>query len=146
MNYRIVLDTNVLVSAVLNKQDAPAAIVNAVINGDYSLISSPAILEEALRVFSYPKIRQLLQKNRVSSQEIETFIHQIAGICIIVPGKLQIDAVQKDISDNMFLSCAIEGKADFIVSGDHHLTELKNFHKIPILPPAEFIDIDRGIK
>jgi uncharacterized protein len=142
MSYRIVVDTNVLISAVLSKHGKPAAIIDAVINGEHSLISSSAILKEARLVFAYPKIRNLLQKNQVSSQEIENFISQISRISIIVPGELEIKAVRNDISDNMFLSCAIEGEADFIISGDRHLTELKKFRKIQIVTPAEFIVVD----
>jgi uncharacterized protein len=140
MNYRIVVDTNVLLSAVLNKQGKPAAIIDAVISGEYTLISSYAIMEEVRRVFAYPKIQSLLRKNRISPQEIQSYIDAISRIAIIVPGKLEITAIQNDLSDNMFLSCAIEGTADFIISGDHHLSDLIKFRNIPILNPAEFID------
>jgi uncharacterized protein len=59
-----------------------------------------------------------------------------------VPGVTDVgDAIPEDPSDHIFLSCAIEGSADMIVSGDHHLLNLKKFKGIPIMPVNEFIDL-----
>lgn len=52
-----------------------------------------------------------------------------------------IKVVQADPSDDKFLEAAIEGKANYIISGDNHLLDLKNFHEIPIITAREFIDM-----
>jgi predicted nucleic acid-binding protein len=46
---------------------------------------------------------------------------------------------QHDPSDNIYLACAVEGNAGFIISGGHHLTDLKTFRGIPIVNPAAFL-------
>ena len=54
-------------------------------------------------------------------------------------GKLTIDVIKEDTYDNRYLECAVEGKADLIVSGDHHLTNLNSIQGIPILTPQVFL-------
>jgi predicted nucleic acid-binding protein len=58
----------------------------------------------------------------------------------ITPGELVVDVIKNDPSDNIYLVCAVEGKAaNFIVSGDAHLKNLHSFQSIPILDPATFL-------
>lgn len=140
MNYRIVVDTNVIVSAALNKHGRPAAIIDAVISGQHVLIISETILEEVQRVFAYSKIQKLLQKHRVSPEEIANYLSIISQLAIMVPGQLSVEVVVNDSSDNMFLTAALEGRADVIISGDHHLCDLQYFKDMPILTPAEFLE------
>jgi predicted nucleic acid-binding protein len=59
----------------------------------------------------------------------------------IIPGKLDIDVIPEDPADNKIIACALEGDADFIISGDHHLTDLKIFQGIKIVDPAAFLKI-----
>ncbi len=49
--------------------------------------------------------------------------------------------MQEDPSDNKFLECAIEGKADYLVSGDNHLLKLKEFEKVKIISVTDFLSI-----
>jgi hypothetical protein len=139
MSYRIVVDTNVLVSAVLNPKGSPAVIIDTVLDGKLFLISSRVVLNEARRVFSYPKLQKLLKKNGVSAKEITDLLEMIEKVALLVPGKLKVSAIESDPADNIFLACAVEGHADFLVSGDHHLTDLGIFQGIPIIAPAEFL-------
>jgi predicted nucleic acid-binding protein len=54
---------------------------------------------------------------------------------------MKIDAIPEDPQDNKFITAAIEGEADYIVSGDHHLRDLKNYQGISIVSPSEFLQI-----
>ena len=139
MIYRIVIDTNVLVSAVLNPHGKPAAILDAVIDGDLNLIFSSAMLEEARRVFSYPKIQKILKQNKISLKEVKNYIDRLNKTAIIVPGQTKLDVIKDDPDDNIVLACAQEGKANYIVSGDQHLTSLKTYQTIEIVSPAVFL-------
>jgi putative PIN family toxin of toxin-antitoxin system len=141
MSYRIVVDTNVLVSAVLNQHGSPALVIDAVLDGKFLLISSHAVLGEAKRVFSYPKLQKLLEKNGIDSKETDELLKKLAQITVFVPGKTRISSIASDPSDNIFLSCAVEGQADFIISGDRHLTDLGEFQGIRIASPKEFLDL-----
>lgn len=60
---------------------------------------------------------------------------------INTPSNMKIDAVPEDPQDNKFITAAIEGEADYIVSGDRHLRDLKNHQGIPIVSPSEFLQI-----
>ncbi len=55
----------------------------------------------------------------------------------------KIDIIKKDPTDNIFLACAKDGKADYIVSGDHHLLDLKIFLQTLIVSPKEFLRLEK---
>lgn len=138
---KIVIDTNILVSAILTPEGNPAKILKLVLEGKLNLIISPAILEEIRQVFNYPKLAKLMEKNNITRQEVYGFLDKMSRVAIITPGKLDIDVIPKDPADNKIIACALEGDADFIISGDHHLTDLKIFQSIKIIDPAAFLKI-----
>ena len=140
---RIVIDTNILVSAILTPEGNPAKILKFALQGKLNLIISPAILEEIRQVLRYPKLVKLMKKNMITLEEVYTFLDKMSKIAVITPGKLDIKAIPDDPSDDMVLSCAVEGEADFIISGDHHLTDLRIFQGIKIVDPAAFLKIIR---
>lgn len=135
---RVVLDTNQYVSALLKAESNSARLMTLAAEGQITLIVSQDILEEIRRVLAYPKIQKL---HRRSKQKIEQFIRQTEKIAVITPGTLEVDAIQVDPSDNIFLACAVEGNADYIISGDHHLKDLGAYQGIEILDPAAFLKI-----
>ncbi len=57
-----------------------------------------------------------------------------------------IDVVEKDTADNQVLATALDGQANYIVSGDHHLLNLREFRGIKILKPIEFLSVLDKIK
>jgi hypothetical protein len=65
--------------------------------------------------------------HKQTPKEIEKFLRNVARTSILSQGKIKIDQIKEDPSDNIYLSAAIERKADFIISGDHHLRDLKGF-------------------
>jgi uncharacterized protein len=133
---RAVLDANQYVSALLKPRSNPARVIELVHEGQMTLLVSPAILDEVRRVLTYPKLKKLHGR---SSQEIDGFLGKLMKVALLTPGILSVSAVKDDPSDDIYLACAVEGKADFIVSGDHHLTELKVFQSIRIVSPAAFL-------
>ncbi len=138
---RIVIDTNILVSAILTPKGNPAKILKLVLEGKLNLIISPAILGETQRVLLYPRLVKLMQKNKITKKEVYNFLGKMSKIAVITPGKLEIDAILDDPTDNKILTCALEGEADYIISGDHHLTDLKILQGIRIVDPADINDI-----
>jgi len=87
-------------------------------------------------VLLYAKLRKL---HRRTPKEIDEFVKRATRVSFIVPGTTKIQEIKDDPADNKYLSAAIEGKADFIVSGDHHLKDLKTFQGIRILDPSTFL-------
>ena len=59
----------------------------------------------------------------------------------LTPGRLAVHVITRDPSDNMFLTCAVEGRADYIVSGDQDLLTVQSYQGIPIVTAAEFLRI-----
>ncbi len=133
---RVVLDVNVLVSAVISSRGSPAKILDLWEKGEFDLIISPALLEELGRVIQYPKIQK---KYHLSEEFVEKFLGLLSSQTIHVNPSGAVDVVEKDPTDNRYLECAKAGNASFIVTGDRHLLELKEFEGIVILPPAGFI-------
>jgi hypothetical protein len=135
---RVVLDANQFVSSLLKPHSNSAEIVRLVSVGGLTLLLSPAILDELQRVLVYPRIKKL---HRRTPEEIERFLRTLEKISVVTPGMLSVSTVADDPSDNVYLACAVEGSADFIVSGDHHLTDLKTFRGIPIVNAATFLKL-----
>ncbi len=138
---RIVIDTNILVSAILTPKGNPAKILKHVLEGKLNLIISPAILEETQQVLRYPRLVKLMKKNKITGKEIHDFLGNMSKVAVITPGRLDIDAISDDPADNKILACGMEREADYIISGDHHLTDLKIFQGINIVNPAAFLKI-----
>ena len=137
---RVVLDANQFVSALLKPGSNPDRIMHLVREERITLLMSAEIRSEILRVLSYPKIAGRLS---LCIEEQTSFIDRLAMVAIMTQGALIVDAIADDPSDNKYLACAIEGKADYIISGDHHLLDLRVFQKIRIIDPGTFLDIFR---
>lgn len=60
--------------------------------------------------------------------------------CVIVSGIPQGEGASRDQDDDFVLACAIDGEADYIVSGDPHLLDLKKYKGVLILSPREFVE------
>jgi putative PIN family toxin of toxin-antitoxin system len=135
---RIVLDTNLFVSALLKPGSNPDLILHSVKDEKVLLLMSDSICHEISRVLTYPKIRKRLT---ASDEELKNFMQLLGAVAIITPGTLNLPPLNADPDDTKYLVCAVEGHADFIVSGDHHLTDLVMYRGIPVVTPADFIQI-----
>ncbi len=134
---RIVADTNVLVSGILVEHGASARILEAVRSGGIMLIMSPALLAEFEIVIQRAHIAK---KYPVAQEKAHDFVLFLTAHVEIVEGKVtRPGLVVADSKDDIVMACALEGKAEFIVSGDQHLTDLKEVDGIQILKPAEFV-------
>jgi uncharacterized protein len=133
---RAVLDANVLISAVLSAKGNPAAILACWQEGRLEIVVSETILKEVERVIRYPRIQGRYQ---LSEEQIGRFLGLLRRYAILAEPQEQIDAVQADPSDNRYLEAALAGEASYVVSGDHHLLDLKRYRDIQILAPNEFM-------
>lgn len=136
---RAVLDTNVWVSAILSPGHPPAKILELALTGNLRLIISAGIIREIGRVLQYPKVKKALERRRITSQEADDVILKLLKAAIIAPGEILAEGVSDDPADDMIIACALEGRADFIISGDHHLIDLKNYQGIKIVDPSTFL-------
>lgn len=134
---RVVIDTNVFISAAINPHGAPTQVLDAWRDHQYELVISPSILEEVLEVIKRPSIRS---RHGWSDEEIEIFFRGLQLFAVVTPGDLEIAEVEDDPDDDKFLVCAVEGAADFIISGDPHLLDIESYQEIPIISPRQFLD------
>ncbi len=134
---KVEIDTNVFVSAVLFK-GKPGRLVPLWQRGEITFLLSTEILKEYIGVLSYPKFK-------LTEKEIKHIIEKEL-VPFIQPAKLKtkVDIIRQDPSDNKFLSLAVDGKADCLISGDKHLLELKEFRKTKIIPIRDFLRLIEG--
>ena len=129
---RLVLDTNILISTALPGSRL-RELVEAWQDGRCRLLISPEIFDEYLRVFAYPKFGLSMEEiRRILEHDVWPYAEQIKVTT-------RVTAIAADPSDNKFLACAVDGRADYIVSGDHHLLTLRQFRRIPILTARQFL-------
>lgn len=138
---KIVLDTNILVSALINPHGRPAQIIDYVFENKVRLFTSPPIVEELERVLSYPK---LMKRHGLGREKLREFISDLLSIMLLIQDEENIEVITEDPSDNKYLSCALNAKADFIVSGDVHLLKLGGYGGIQIATAAQFLEIMKG--
>ena len=129
--HRIVLDTNVLISALLFG-GKPRRVLNLVISGSVDCTLSPVILDELKEVLQRPKFG-------FSADACLHIIEELHGICDIISPSVSVEVIGSDPDDNRILECAKEAQAHFIVSGEPQLLDLGSFEGIRILSPAAYL-------
>ena len=134
---RAVVDTNLFISGLFGKDTLSATLQNLWINREFELATSIEILREVSRVLQYPRIRERFQPKK---ETIRRFFRLIFRKAVVTKGLYKTDRITADPTDNIFLACALEAKADFIVSRDPHLRNLKQFHGIKIVDVKEFVE------
>ncbi|HEU4760046.1 MAG TPA: putative toxin-antitoxin system toxin component, PIN family [Dehalococcoidia bacterium] len=135
---RAVLDTNVIISALISDKGAPRRIFGAWLAGRFTLVTSPSIIAEADRALHYHKIRHVYG---LSEEEIATAIALLWSHGQLTPDAYRIERAAADPDDDKFLACALEGAAEFIVTGDKELLSLGAYRSTRIVTPAEFLRI-----
>lgn len=135
MMLRVVVDTNVLVSAVILPSSRTGGVILHLRRGKFTPLYCIEMLEELAGVLTRPRIRD---KYHVTDADIRAIID-----LILLKGELIRPADRitesRDPKDDIFLSVAVAGQADFIVSGDDDLLSLNPFRGIPIISPTTFV-------
>ena len=130
---RLVLDTNTLISAIGWRDSKQRRILEACLFKKYLLIESDGLLKEFMTVISRPKF------SFVSEEQKREFVTRLISHCEIVEPRKKLNIIKQDPADNKVLECSLEGKAHYIITGDRHLLNLKQFGKTAILTASEFL-------
>ncbi len=133
---RAVADTNVIVSGTIVSRGNPAKVLRAWRRGEFLLVSSPAIIEEIIEVLARPHI---VRRYHVPPEEIANLKRLLETTAVQVPGTKNMDVVKDDPDDDLFVAVALEGDAEYIISGDPHLLQLKVVQGIRIVTPRQFL-------
>jgi putative PIN family toxin of toxin-antitoxin system len=130
---RVVLDTNILISGYLWK-GPPRQAIEKVRDKEWSLLISKETTDEPIRVLAYRKFS-------LSPEEIQPIVEDLFRISEIVEVTTKVTAIRTDLTDNMFLALAVDGSAEVIVSGDHHLLDIRQFADVPIIRVRRFLQL-----
>ncbi len=140
---RAVLDTNTIVSAIINTDNSVSQeIYQNSKDKRFLLVISPSILAEVEDVIHRAR---LMRFHKYSALELKRIAKELTNVSLIVPGKIEIEVV-RDPDDNKIISAALEGKADYIISRDRDLLDLKEYKGIKIVTPEKFMGILRTKK
>jgi putative PIN family toxin of toxin-antitoxin system len=131
--FRIVLDTNVLVSAIISK-GKPRKLLQMGIDGKYQILASMEILDELSEVLQRPKFK-------MTGKDIIRIVSALMETAKIVKVSSNLKIISNDPDDNIIINTAYDGNADYIVSGDKDVRNLKNFHSIRIISVDEMLKI-----
>jgi putative PIN family toxin of toxin-antitoxin system len=133
---RVVIDTNVLVSGTVNATTPPGRLLTIAGERGFELIVSGEIIDEYRRVMTRPSVVAL---HKQSPEQIERLLVRLRTIATIVAPRSQTRVVTSDRDDDKFVHAAVEGGAEFIVSGDRHLLNVRSHQGIEIVTPATLI-------
>jgi len=128
---RVVLDTNILVSALLWR-GAPYRCLLAVQAGLAELVTSRPILEEFRSV--------LVAKFRFTTTDADEAAGLVRSSAVLVEVSGRLQVVRDDPDDDKFIETARVGRADLLVSGDHHLLGLGSAAGVNVITAREFLD------
>lgn len=140
---KAVIDTSVMVSVAFPKGELAKELRDMIADGAFTLVTSKEIMAELYRVLHYPRI---LKQFKPLKDEIDEFIGTIIEHALLTKGLYSLHKIKDDPTDDMFLACAMEAKADYIVSRDPHLRNLKQFHGIKIIDVKGFVERVRSEK
>lgn len=132
MQKKVVFDTNIYISALHFQGSIPRKILELADVGVFRLIISKQIIAE---------IRGVLRvKFKYELNKLDLMEELILSISEVVEPKSRINFIKEDPDDDKILDCAVEGKVDFIVSGDKHLLEIKEYKGIKIINASTFFN------
>lgn len=129
---RAVLDTNVLIAAILSPRGSSADLVRAWQAGDFDLVASPGLLAELREALRFPVLQRL-----VTTEDADAYVEMIGRAAVIVEDPAGPPAARTDDpADNHRLALAAAHRA-LLVTGDEDLASLSEL--VPVLEPAAFL-------
>jgi hypothetical protein len=139
----VVADVNVLVSGTTISATPPSQVMQLWLENLIDLVTSEPILLDLERVLAYPKV---VKYTHMTDQEQQLYLKELRGGAKVVAGTLSVN-VSADQDDDKIFSCAVDAKADYIVSGDErHVLPIGTFQGIPVVRPREFLSIFEELK
>jgi putative PIN family toxin of toxin-antitoxin system len=129
---RVVLDVNVLISALLSRAGAPGRLIALWLEGAFELVVSEELLAELGRALAYPKLRE-----HISREDASDFIALLRATASMLAGAERPDPISRDPGDDYLLALA-KASASVLVSGDRDLLLLAP--ELPIQEPGAFLE------
>ncbi|SPJ14515.1 conserved hypothetical protein [Syntrophobacter sp. SbD2] len=132
---KAVIDTNVLVSALLKPDSLPELILSLILEGEIVLCLSQPIAMEYEEVLAREKFKKL------GRQKVKALLSRLKSQARWVEPTIRLQAAKGDPEDDKFLECAVEAEADFFITGNIKHFPPGKFKGTSILRPAEFLSV-----
>lgn len=132
----VVLDTNVIISALLSPKGPPAEVVRRWQADEFDVVTSPALTAEFERALTYPEVNKYL---KLPQEEVSRLLKRFQTTAVVVAPQITLDVVREDPADNRVLECALAGEAAYVVTGDKHILKLKTYEHLEIVNPVGFL-------
>lgn len=130
---RVVLDTNILISATMWDNSVSNKLMRALAEKDIEIFTSYDILEE------YKKV--IRRDFKYEEEDINKIILELLSYMQVIEPITKIKIILKDPDDNMIIECAADSNSDFIISYNKHLLEIEEYEGIKVLTPEEFLEM-----
>ena len=135
---RVVLDANVFVSAYINPEGTPGQIIQSFLRkGSFELVLSEPIIDEVLEALAYPRV----QKAARSKIDPSLWFEDLVVLSQLVGEDIDVPRLSADPDDDMYIACAIAGRATFVVTGDPDLLDVRQHDSVRIITPRGFLDL-----
>ena len=138
MSLRVLLDTNVLVSGLIGRAAPPRQLLDAWLDGRYTLVTSLYQVQELDHVLAYPRIASRLA---LSAAELETILAALLSQAEVVTTQCDLPHVTLDPKDDPLVAAAVLGRVDYLVSGDQDILELEAYAGVKTITPLAFLDL-----
>lgn len=138
---RVVCDSNIIVAGLIANSGSPYEVLKAWRRGDIVLLVSEAIIAEVVEALGRPFFRE---KRGITQQDIARVKQSLEMDAVAVSTKPHLKVVREDPDDDRIIECALEGNADYLVSGDKHLLTLRRYRHLPIVSARELLVILQG--
>jgi putative PIN family toxin of toxin-antitoxin system len=146
---RAVLDTNLIVRGLLTPRGGAARLLKSLAEQRFVLVISESILYEVATILAEPRIQQY---GPFPPNEITQRIDFLRRMGLLVPGDFDVSLVPTDIKDNPIVACALEGRAEYIVTDDRRdllplkVIRVSGYRPVQIVAPTAFLKTVRGVR
>ncbi len=130
---KIVPDTNIFISSIFWELGNPHKVIKLALDGKIKIYTSIEILQELEKILK----RDFNEPVNIVNEQIGLILE----ISEIVEPAEKLNIIKEDPEDNKILECAISSKADYIITGDKHLLDMKEFCGVKIVNAKQFLDI-----
>jgi len=134
----VVVDANIFISGIYRGGN-PRNVLKTLVDGIGTLFITDEIVDEIEHALKKPKLG-------LTAEEVKGWITEIEklGEKIVISPKYRVTGICRDPDDNKYLECALAANADYIISGDRDLLDLKEYHKVKIVNARDYLDISGG--
>lgn len=134
---KAVLDSNIIVSALIVPHGKPAQIILYAKQGKFTCILSAEILQEVRGILTR---RHIQKKYHPTEEAIEKLLSVLQELSVMISVQNIENVIPNDPPDNIVLACAVEGNADYLVSGNLYFINLKEYRNVKMVTPAQFLE------